>query len=431
MGSTIEKEGPIGQVLFSTRGAESLPPQERYGELIENSVSVILQEQHPVTGLFPAATKKHHIERDHYLHTWVRDSSMVAATFFDPIPLNLQDSSTKKSIIASGARFIHGMLNVFASEPWKESFAQNIDTKKDEYGRQYTTLTKEAPPIHLQMDGKQCSWPTQNQPDSWGEFLISLGLGLKQGLFTVDAKQQDTIESIAKYLLRIKVADLEQFSMWEWGRIRHPAPISSVAIVAKGLEQISPFVSVDSKESIRRAVSNARIFVEHNYPRDYTIPFGHHSETDLATLVAYGLGALDGFFLSPYFIKANKELGNGQHPGKKRYIGDHYYRGDGESGEAIWPMGALFEAKIFLEKAISSFKNEDHDTGRKFQLRGVACLKKLADLRKKHGYIPELLEQRDGKLIPNNNHLLWNEALAIQVYSRAEVAENLNPARLN
>lgn len=427
MGSAIE-EGPIGQVFFPTRGAESLLPQEGYRKLIENSVSIILQEQHPVTGLFPAATKKHHIERDHYLHTWVRDSSMVAATFFDPILLNLQDSSARESIIASGARFIHGMLNVFASEPWKESFAQNIDTKKDEYGRQYTTLTKEAPPIHLQMDGKQCSWPTQNQPDSWGEFLISLGLGLKQGLFTVDAKQQDTIESIAKYLLKIKVADLEQFSMWEWGQIRHPAPISSVAIVAKGLDMIMSHSSQELREHLRREADSSRRFIETIYPADYTVPYDHKSRTDLATLVAHSLGAMEGFSLSKFLEEADLELGNGQHPGRKRYIGDHYYRVD---EEAIWPMGALLEAKIFLEQAITSFKSGVYDEGEKSQLRGLTCLKKVTDLRDQHGYIPELLEQRCGKLIPNGNHLLWNEALLIQACARAEIAKNLNPAKLN
>lgn len=427
MVSTIGK-GPTGQVLSPVRGTGALPSRERYRKFVEDSVSTILQEQHPVTGLFPAATKKHNVDRDHYLHTWVRDSSMIAATFFDPILLSLQGLSIRESIIASGVRFIHGMLNISASELWREAFSQDVDTKKDEYGRQYTMLTREAPPIHLEIDGKQCAWPTQNQPDSWGELLISLGLGLKQGFFTLDTKQQNVMESIAKYLLKIKVKDLEQSSMWEWGRVRHPAPISSVAIVAKGFDMIMSHSPQELRENLRREADSSRKFIETIYPADYTVAYDHKSRTDLATFVAHSLGAMEGFPLSKFLDEADLELGNSQHPGKKRYIGDHYYTAD---EEAIWPMGVLLEAKIFLEQSINSFKNGDHVEGKKSQLRGLACLKKATDLKNKHGYIPELLEQRCGKLIPNGNHLLWNEALLIQACARAEIANNLNSVKLN
>jgi hypothetical protein len=396
-------------------------------DAIKTSIEIILREQHSVTGLFPAATKKCHVGKNHYAHAWVRDSSMIAATFFDPFLLSIQDSNSRKSIIASGTSFVYGMLDISASEPWREAFAQGIDTKKDGYGRQYTTLTKEAPPIHLRMDGNQCAWPTQNQPDSWGEFLISLGLGLKQGLFIVDVKQKNTIESIAKYLLKIRVRDLEQSSMWEWGQVRHPAPISSVAIVAKGFDMIMPHSSSELKESLGQEIGNSKQFIETRYPADYTVSCDHRSRTDLATFVAHGLGALEEFSLERLLEEADMELGNGQHPGKKRYIGDHYYRGD---EEAIWPMGTLIEAKIFLERSIKSFKNGNYNEGKKLQLRGVTCLKIITGLQSQYGYLPELFEQRDGKLIPNGNHLLWNEALLIQVCARAEIASRLNSEEL-
>lgn len=427
MPCTIERDS-IGQDSFSIKGLESLPSHVGYKELIENSVSTILKEQHPITGLFPAATNARNIKADNYHRSWIRDSSSVANAFFDPIFQKLfpPDSELGEKAVKSAVSFIHGVLNFSAEEPWKSAFKQESISTKDQDGRLYRVLAREAPPIHFETDGRQVFWLRQNQPDNWGEFLISLGLGLKQKLLSLDTKQQDVAKAIVEYLVKIKVKDLEQSSMWEGCDVHGPAPLSSIAIVAKGLEQISPFVSTDFKEPIRRTVSNARKFIEDNYPKDYTVPFGHHSETDLATLVAHGLGALDGFFLSRYFIKANEELGNGQYPGKKRYKGDYYYMAD---GEAIWPMGALLEAKIFLEKAIISFKNGDYDTGGKFQSKGLTCLKKVADLQNQHGYIPELLEQRGGKLIPNGNHLLWNEAVFIQACAAA--IESFNPAKLN
>lgn len=429
MVSLSERE-PIGQASSPAKGVESLPSRERYRKLIGKSVSTILQEQHPVTGLFPAATRERHVDKDHYLHAWVRDSSMIAAAFFDPFFLEVSppNSEIGKKAVGSGIGFIEGMLSVSASEPWREAFAQNVDTKTDEYGRKYTALTRGAPPIHLETDGKQCSWPTQNQPDSWGEFLISLGLGLNQGLFTADAKQQGTIEAIVKYLLRIKVKDLEQFSMWEWGQVRHPAPISSVAIVAKGFDTIMQHSPQEMRGHLGAEADSFRKSIGETYPTDYTVTYDHKSKTDLATFIAHGLGAMEGFSLDKFLEQADSELGNGQYPGKKRYVGDHYYRVD---GEAIWPIGALLEAKIFLEQSVDSFKNGNYDEGKKFQQRGLICLKKVTDLQDRYGYIPELLMQRGGELVPNDNHLLWNEALLIQACARAEKAENLNPTKLN
>ncbi|OGH24132.1 MAG: hypothetical protein A3B47_04665 [Candidatus Levybacteria bacterium RIFCSPLOWO2_01_FULL_39_24] len=430
MVSLTEKE-PIGQALSPANGKELLSSQENYRKLIESSVPTILQAQNPVTGLFPASTKERNVHPYH--RHWVRDGSITAGAFWDPYFLKIfpPESKIGGKAIESAASFMKEMLDLANREPWKSAFEQESEEAKDKEGHLlgYRVLTREAPPIHFETDGRQAFWDRQNQPDCWGELLISLGSGLKQNLISLDTSRQDAVESIVGYLSRIKVTELEQSSMWEGCPVYSPAPLSSVAIVAKGLEQISSFVSAVSKKSIKRAVFNARKFAEDNYPKEHTIPFGHHSETDLATLVALGLGALDGFSLSPYFIKSNSQLGNGQWPGKKRFIGDTYYGVEGK--EAIWTMGALFEAKILLEKAINLSNNGDRDTGKKFQAKGLVCLKKVIDLQNQHGYLPELLDQRGGGLTPNNNHILWNEALLVQVCARAIIAENSNPTRPN
>lgn len=427
MVSSLERE-PVGQASFPAEDVESPSFRERYRGLIEKSVSTILREQHPVTGLFPAATRERHVREHHYDDAWVRDSSAVAIALLNLDSEDLAiDAKVRETAVKAGVNFINGMLSLCASEPWRNAFDQESIPAVDGSGRIHRKLAKEAPPIHFKTDGNQCAWPSQNQPDSWGELLISIGLSLKKGLITFDQKQRETIDSITKYLLNIKVPDLEQFAMWEWAQ--GAASLSSVAIVAKGLEMIMPYSSSDISGRINKEVDRSRKLIEATYPVDYTVCYGHGSRTDLATFVAHGFGALEGFSFDKLLEEAEMELGNGQFPGKKRFIGDHYYRVDGE--EAIWPLGGLLEAKILLERSADSFKSGDFDRGVKSRAKGLACLDKIIDLQKKHGYVPELLEQRNGKLVPNNNHLLWNEALLIQVCAGAEIAENLNPTKLN
>jgi hypothetical protein len=418
MPAIVEKE-------LEQASRESPSSRMDYGKLIEDSASTILNEQNPLTGLFPAATSAHQVKADDYHHSWVRDNSLVATALIDSSSLKIfhRDSEIGEKAAKSAVNFIHGMLNLSAEEPWKSAFKQESKPAVDQEGRLYRVLTRDAPPIHFETNGKPISWIRQNQPDNWGEFLISLGTGIEQKLLSLNEKQKGTTEEIVEYLLRIKVKELEQSSMWEGCDVHGPPPLSSVAIVAKGLEKIRPFVSDRLKEPIRRAASGSRKFIEENYPRDYTVPWGHNSETDVATLVAHDLGALDGLPLSQYFLKSNGELGDGQYPGKKRYKGDDYYKAD---AEAIWPLGTLLESKIYLERAISSFRNRDYNIGRKFQSKGLACLKKVIELKDKFGYIPELLMQRGGELVPNNNHLLWNEALVIQACVKADMAGSLN-----
>lgn len=431
MPSALEKES-IGRALPLVDGAEPLSSPKNYLKLIKKSVSVIVDHQHSETGLFTAATKEHHVEADDYHRSWVRDGVMDERALAELARLKIfsDDPDTEKKVIKSAVRFIEGMLNLSIQEPWKSAFEQESKVVKDQKGHViYRELTKEAPPIHFEPDGRPVFWWRQNQPDSWGAYLISLGSGLRQGFLSLNPKQQEGAEAITNFLLINEIRNLKQSSMWEGCEVYGPAPLSSVAIVAKGLEEIQPFVSVKFKEHIEKTVFSSKRFIRNNYPREYTIPYGHLSETDLATLVAYDLGALEGFPLSQYFKKSDKELGNGQYPGKKRYIGDMYYGDYGK--EAIWPLGALLEARILFEKAINSFKRGDNEMGKRAQSKGFTKLRNVIELQEKHGYLPELLDQRGGGLVPNGNDLLWNHAQLIKACSFALIAERFNPIDLN
>lgn len=401
-----------------------LTPQLGEQELLsqlETSAHVLYNQQHPYSHLFPASAKERYDASGHYSHSWVRDNAMIGMALSDPAVLDLYPKTTKmgKDIRTLGSRLTLGMLKLFSKEPWSSAFEQKVEEREDSDGQTYTHLTRSAPPVHFDVDGRNCDWPTQNQPDSWGEFLIATGQAVRQDIIKLDSKQQVVIDRIVDYLLRVKVDRLKQSSMWEWGEVYSPPPLSTLALCAMGLKHSLSLVSPHLKEPIRRTVRRLQEGIEHGYPVEYTVPQGHSGKADLATLVALSLGALDGFSSSKYFIIANPELGNGDYPGKKRYLGDHYQR-TGE--EPIWPMGAVLEANVFLGKAIIN----SGDIARKYKEIGLNSLRKAKAVYDRYGYIPELLQIHKGALVPNNNHLLWNEALMAQACSKALLATGLS-----
>lgn len=387
---------------------------------IGDSINTLLNEQHPKSHIFPAATQKRFVPEGHYNHSWLRDNAMIIYALLDHVWAEVGDPTLVKEGREAAVDGIKGNLALFTQEPWNSAFEQKIEQTKDAYGRDCTKLTQPAPPIHFTINGENCAWPTQNQPDSWGSFLIAVGQAVNQGVLELTDKEKGVVADISGFLGRARVDSLQQHSMWEWGVVYMPCPTSTLALCAKGLELAIPIVQGSQKEVNRRTAGRLREAAQNQYPVEYTVTEGHQSKSDMATLVAAHAGALDGLFLSGYFNIAHRELGNGQDPGKRRYLGDHYYRTD--QGEAIWPMGALLEANFFLEKAIT-LRNHDPSskTAEQFRQLGLKSLQNVQGIIDKWGYCPELLQNTKEGLIPNNNHLLWNEALMLQASTRALV----------
>lgn len=387
--------------------------KEQLQNQMQKSLNYILNEQHPVSHLFPAATSARQDKENHYQDAWVRDLSMIGLALFDPLILELypKEEELGKRIRSSGPRLIEGMLNLFGREPWNSAFEQDIKESKDQWGRTYTHLVKEAPPIHSKVDGKDCVWPTQNQPDCWGEFLIATASGIKEGIVKLGKDKKKTLDKIASYLIRAQLDRFKQYSMWEWGEVYQPAPLSTVALCAMGLEEISPHLLDGVKEPAKLEAKKLQAVAANLYPNEYTVPSGHESKTDLATLVAFSVGALNGHSFIDYADIADKELGNGEYPGKKRYKGDHYHRTD---QEAIWFMGSLMEAKVCLE-----LRDLKEEVG--LREKGLNSLRRAKAVYDHYGYSPELFRIQDGVLVPSKNHLLWSEALMAQASSRALV----------
>lgn len=403
----------------------SLDVRDRLGDnellrVCERSLETIINEQNPQTGLFPAATRVHHLRERHYGDSWVRDGAINILALLDPFILKLYPAGTTigDATRAAGKLAANGMLTLFNTEPWYSGFRQGVEDAIDEYGRSYTRLVGEPPPVHMKVDGSVCAWPTQNQPDSWGEFLIAEERAIRAGALSLDETQQKTTNAIAGHIVGIDTPNHEQVSMWEWVEVHHPAPTSSIAIDAEGLQKISPFVTnLFLKEYLRRSVRRYREVANAAYPVEYTT-LDHRGKTDLATYVAHSVDAFEGQSLSRYLLAAIPELGDGQYPGKRRYLGDHY---DNVEGEAIWPIGTLIESKIFLERAILSLEKGAGKTAGLFAEKGLGALQRVLDMIQRVGYNVELLKWVKGELVPNGNHLLWNEALLAQAISRAVV----------
>ncbi|MBI2028072.1 MAG: hypothetical protein HYT07_00550 [Candidatus Levybacteria bacterium] len=403
----------------SSRGREARDLDREFllGQ-INKSARILIREQHDISHLFPAAASEKSVEKDHYHHSWVRDGAMIKHALLDPIFGKVGDPNLVREGRKAAVNGIKSSLSLFANEPWSSGFGQKIEETKDAYGRDCTRLTQDAPPIHFMIDGKNCPWPTQNQPDSWGILLTVIDQAVRQNILTLTEEEKEVVTKISNFLGRARIGTLQQFSMWEWGIVYEPPPTSTLALCSRGLELAIPIVLENQKEANRRAASTLRKAVERQYPEEYTVTNGHESKSDMATLVAAHMGALDGLSLYRFFRIAHPELGNGQYPGKRRFRGDHYYRVDEE--EAIWPMGALLEANIFLGKALFLRKNDSSSKlAERFARLGLKSLQKVQDLTEKCGYIPELLQIKKEGLSPNDNHLLWNEALMLQASSRA------------
>lgn len=415
---------PSIEIPFNSRGvggsAEGNLAREDLQEQIKKSIYILLGEQHPQTRLFPAATRKRFIKEKHYDDPWVRDNALDFIALLDPVLRKVGDPVWVNRGRKAAVEGIKGSLALFAKEPWKSAFEQEIEVGRDNRGRDCTKLTKPAPPIHFKIDGKDCYWETQNQPDSWGSFLIAVGQAVSQDALRLTDEQIKTVVRISSFLQRARVDKLQQHSMWEWELVYRPVPTSTLALCAKGLELVDPIVSGYQQELNRRTARRLREIAQSQYPEEYTVATDHRGKSDMATLVAAHAGALNGSFLSHFFKIANPELGNDRCPGKKRYLGDHYFRA--EKGEAIWPMGALLEASLFLEKARNLYKNDPSSmVAEYFRQMGLRSLRKVQELVDEYGYIPELLQNKKEGLISNGNDLLWNQALMLQASGRALV----------
>lgn len=381
-------------------------------EQIDKSIHTILNNQNPISKLFPASTKENGNDPGHYDHAWLRDNSMIGWSLINETVMsaNLTRKKGEQEIALrnAGASLARGMLNLFEGREWQNGFNQEIEDATDEDGQKYRRLTQPAPPIHFKIDGSSCPWPTQNQPDSWGELLIFVATAAKNGI-DFSPQEKKTLKGIARYLVRCG-DNLKQSSMWEWGEVHSPSPISSDSLCAKGLGMIVPLLREDEELTtlIERYVRRTQQKIGSRYPVEYSIPEGHVGQADLATLVAFSLGSFEGQSLSRYFLIAKGELGAGEFPGQKRYINDHYERR--RDGEAIWPMGSLLEAICFFNKAEEVLNRGSRKLSEEYRKRGDSCLDKMLMLSERFGFIPELLRRENGSFVSNENHLLWNDA---------------------
>lgn len=413
-----QKEGfPISlpHLQEGSQAIEAEKRKEAYRLLIDQSVSLIAEHQNQETGLFPAATRERFVAQDHYNDAWIRDSAFVVSGLLDAYPvLNSPEFARTRQEVADIARSsLEKNLDLLGREPWTSAFRQNIGRGVCN-GQEYTHLTQAPPPIHLRTNGESCSWPTQNQLDSWGELLIAVGSANQMGILPIQKDHMQTVKDIMRYVVRCKPEKFETSSMWEDPVVKTPVSLSTALIAAKGLEAVLPVIKEDSElaERVERSIWNTEEFIQRQFPIDYTVPNGHYSKADLATLVALSCEP-DKLCpsLSRYFLLANRELGNGEYPGKIRFRGDKYYRDCG--GEAVWFMGLPLEAAISFREAAKYPSSREHSEV--FRKKGFKKLETAIEIGQECGYYPELFMQKGGGvLVPNGNELLWNHSLMVK-----------------
>lgn len=407
---------------------------DKLNSIIEEDTGVILDHQNLASGLFPASAIDRRENEGHYGDAWIRDTSAVVKGLLYVRQFSA-DSSEREKLGQATMRSIGGILNIARQKRWQEAFSQKISDGDEGL---YTYLTQEAPPIHIKLDGEVCDWPRQNQPDSWGSLLIVIGHAHEQGIFEPDDEQRKTIINIATYLTHIKAEKFESSSMWEDREVRNPPPISTALIVEEGLKRIRKmFVrdvrSPSEKELVHkmdRGIHAIDVRVEDIYPTDYTWIDGHASKTDLATLVAFGYGDYGRLSLSQYMIAANKQLGNGDLPGKIRFKGDPYYYNGvrnykgprDDSREAVWFMALPLESIVFLRRSLRAGIAGNMAEAVSFRNMGLARLQKAMTIGEEYGFYPELFTRENGHFEPNGNDLLWNRALMVDAAVMAREA---------
>ncbi len=402
--------------------------REELFERHRQSFQTLLEQQHSVSGLFPAAVPPHSDERAHMHHAWTRDGAIVADALQNPYSKHVGAiDPSQEELVAQGLTaaeiWLHGQHAIFARDT--QRFGQPIGVVQDLAGKRFRRLTRSAPSIHTLTDGGEYPWPEPHQPDSFGFHLITLARALSRGM-KLSKEEQTDLENEVNFLIRLDVTNAEQTSMWEWGKVYDPPPLSSVALVTNGLGLILPFMPEGKQKHIKEAVHKGKYFVRKKYPFEHTCPDGHQGQTDLATLVAMGHGAMNYVNPEVYFAASNSELRMDPGAGAKRYIGDHYYREtEYPYREAQWILDPLYRAKLAMDMGIAEANRGNYRMAKIFQIIGQQIFREATDVFDTCGYKPELLYYSGGNLIPNINHLLWNEAMTISVTSESLYLDDL------
>lgn len=406
-------------------------PAEKLEALTIRNIEVILTHQDSKTGLFRASTKRVRVVEGHYHHAWIRDSAAILNGLLTSRQFS-DEKEYKNELTSAICKSLDGILEILGRQRWQRAFAQKIIDR----GR-YTHLSEEAPPVHLKLNGEICEW-RQNQPDSWGSFLVVIGRSFDQGTFWPNADQKKILSSIVKFLCKLQIEKFSASSMWEDAEVKDPPSLSTAIIVQEGLKRIRKLFALDVEllRVIDRKIHAVDLFVSDNYPEDLTFPSNddgvkrHQSRTDLATLVAMSYSDHSLLPITKYLALANVELGNGQLPGKIRFRGDpYYYHGirkykgsteDPSGKEAVWRMAKKLEAVIFLKRALRAFA-----MGSDGEILRAMGNKRLMDSildGQLIGYDAELMYWKNGKLIPNRNDLLWNRALMVEAAALSQEA---------
>lgn len=394
---------------------------------IKSSLNTIISSQNPDTGLLPAASTVAFDKNAHMDDFWLRDHMEAVRALSNGVrKVYGKETDIGHAVDEFSVRAVEGVFNLWKSEPWQVGFSQEVKVATD--GHTYLENPDLAPPIHAKTSGDACSWYTQNQPDAYGVSLTAVAQVLNNGSMIIDQEKKELLEQVVGYLLKTEPHHFESASMWEMEKELHsPSPLSTVAAVSKGLNDIQRFVRPNLKRRIGNALVETKKMVRANFPVDFTSRNGHLSSTDLATLYVMSTGGMDEESVIRYLNKAKTEIFSDDAPGSIRYKGDPYHITD--EREAVWPMALALAASTFFSEARKRIQVGHLQSARTLIAMANNKLENVKDISASYGFMPELFENREGKyLLPNGvrgeaSDLLWGHATVAQASALAILTE--------
>lgn len=408
------------------------PSREQLQDVRSRSLDIIISNQYS-SGFFPAADKNRFSPEHHYHHVWPRDNSIVVAYALHAASLydrhDRKDKQEIEKIYQSSRDNAKAFLNLYDGRNFRNAFRQEVEEINGiKNGKQYTMtrIVEDPPAIHLNPDGSVCSWPRQNQPDSFGGLHIAYDMGIQHGLLN-PTEVRHKARRMTEYLCGLEIENFIFSTIWEGVEVMPPSSISTPVTVRNGLESALRLYEGKDPElclRIKRAIHGIDEYEASMYPTDWTTPQGHESKTDLATLVSKMSHPNKSWDERTPFSKfqiASRPLRDEKIPGMKRFIGDDFTAEKEEEkqrdsqGNVIqkptyWFMELPYMSIAYLRK---SFEAKTGTARAFYRNKGFQQLSTAVAIGEKYGYYPEMLIGGENGLKPNRNDLLWNRALMV------------------
>lgn len=424
------------RIASSLRREKARPLNNRYETYLEDGFNALEACVDKTTGFFPAAfpapknidSAVQHLASeglddsadDHMRHFWTRDGAEINMALIKSV-IHLKSLSETSPLVDKIATFVKWdittQLDFMFAHPdrWAMRFNWGIDNN------QWDTELKDetnAPEVHMLQNGNPCRFKDkgsdrergwdQNQPESWGDLLIAVGMAVREGIIDSYTKEQmDVIRAMVSYLTRLMPWKSKASPMWEGKSltgVKHKD-----AAIAKGLDAVYPLFNGVDDEGLRMdidyTIRRSMFVVKGNYYEDYEpaeenlVPEVRDwpeekrrlIKRNLATMITMSYPDFSSDTELPFIPYITDNMGIleiGEAPGAIRFKGDAY-KNEG-FGEARWLMAEPVIAFNFCKAAEQAEEWGQFKVAKHYRRIAADRLDRFFDVIDKCGYAPEL-----------------------------------------